>query len=161
MSKTIFSWLPPPKLTVISHIFTRYLFIMFRAILSGRIFAQVEGEDVFCKEGVLNLFDRCDGCLPEDVLYGTDEFYWYMTEGGCGEVITVGGMADLTLDFLTGAARRAAGAALAAATRNASALTARRSRTSLMGYSLGGLFACYGAWTRPEVHSSISCKLVS
>ena len=46
-----------------------------------------------------NFHDNCNGCLPQDILTESDYYYW-MTEGGCGVPMSVGGMLDGFLDYL-------------------------------------------------------------
>lgn len=74
----------------------------------------------------------------------------WMTEGGCGVTIEIGGFADDTIDFLTGEVFAEADRMLGEMSGGVSSLTSERRRTFAMGYSLGGLAACHAAWTRPR-----------
>ncbi len=51
----------------------------------------MEGEELFCLEGFYT--NGCGGCFPPDVT--EDEYYYYMTEGGCGYAKVLGEKAFL------------------------------------------------------------------
>jgi hypothetical protein len=113
------------------------------------------GHSFYCINGTFN--DLCGGCLPPNV---TEEQYLYwMTVGGCGITRIVGGKADHTLNYMLGEVFPAMN--LLMETMTGSVLTTDRDRTIVMGYSLGGVFACYAAWTRPEVATFIAVNCVT
>ena len=64
-----------------------------------------------CAEG--NFANSCNGCLPEGI-QDESEFYYWLTEGGCGQPVIVGGMLDDFLDFLLMDARPQAEAVITA-----------------------------------------------
>ena len=127
----------------------------------------MEGEELFCLEG--SYLTQCRGCYPPDVT--EEEYYYYMTEGGCGYAkalgeffsrvscslettrhsILLGGYADELLDFLLEDVFSEVDDVIADETDGFSRLSTDRDRTTVMGYSMGGLFSCYAAWVRPEV----------
>lgn len=99
-----------------------------------------------CKEGSYD--DNCNGCLPD--WYDDELWIWWMTAGGCGIVAVSGGYAADNIDFLLGQVQVDVNALLGQ--EFGTQLTEDRDGTFVIGYSHGGLFACYAAWTRPEVH---------
>jgi len=110
------------------------------------------GQELFCNDG--NYVNNCNGCVPEN--YSEEEFYFWMTEGGCGHEEPCGGNADDFIDFMIGEAYDAANQWVREET--GSVLTEDGQRTTLMGYSFGGLFACYASWSRPDVFGRASCQ---
>ncbi len=46
----------------------------------------MEGEELFCKNGTY--LTNCQNCYPPNP--SEDDYYYYMTEGGCGDPYAVG-----------------------------------------------------------------------
>ena len=80
-----------------------------------------------------------------------EQFYEWMTVKGCGMPLQSQGLLDETLEHLTTEVFPYVDSLIQNETENAVKLTKKQSRTAIIGYSLGGLASCYGAWTRPEV----------
>jgi predicted alpha/beta superfamily hydrolase len=72
-----------------------------------------------------------------------------LTKGGCGILISSGGNGEANVEFLLSNVYQRVDEYLRL--DYGSSLTRSRKGTFLFGYSLGGLFSCYAAWTRPEV----------
>ena len=71
---------------------------------------QTLSDELECIDGTFE--DRCNGCLADDLT--TSEYYYWMTEGGCGRIIPIGGMLDSFLDYLLYEARPQADAVISA-----------------------------------------------
>lgn len=93
--------------------------------------------------------DNCGGCIPVDANDNATEFMRYLRDF-CGKILIIGGRGDDTLDFLIKEALPVAKQKLNARLLN--------DHLGVMGYSLGGLMACYAAWTRPHVFSFAACQ---
>jgi len=72
-----------------------------------------------------------------------------LTKGGCGILISSGGNGETNVEFLLTNVYQRVDEYLSL--DYGSSLSKSRKGTFLFGYSLGGLFSCYAAWTRPEV----------
>ncbi len=106
-----------------------------------------------CKEG--SLFDGCNGCTGLDFMTAEPEDAMKAWMGDCYERKPVGGRADETLDYLTSDVLDTLEGVMKK--KGVSVPSRDRQRTSLVGYSLGGLISCYGALTRPEVFGKAGC----
>ena len=91
--------------------------------------------------------DLCNSCIPPNVT--SPEYIYWMTVGGCGTNVTIGGNADSTINFLLNEVNEAVNEYLGF--NFGSSLTKSRDGTFILGYSYGGLISCHAAWTRPEV----------
>jgi hypothetical protein len=74
--------------------------------------------------------------------------------GGCGITIQLGGSADASLDFLLGIVHYEVNTYLM--THYGILTTSDKSGSFVLGFSHGGLFACYAGWTRPWVKILLS-----
>lgn len=105
----------------------------------------VEGQGPTCYNGTLE--DDCDGCIPNTD--NVTEVMHYMNI--CTYPSPVGGRGNRTLDFLLLEV-----IPMAEIEVKGNRLESRT--VGLMGYSLGGLMACHGAWTRTEKINSAICQ---
>lgn len=104
----------------------------------------VKGQYPTCHNGTLE--NNCNGCIPvTDNI--TEIMYYYQL---CTYGTPVGGSGDQTLDFLLHVVLPAA--------EEFTNFRLNKSRLGIMGYSLGGLMACYAGWTRPSQFSSAICQ---
>ena len=113
------------------------------------------GVDFKCKEGTFD--DWCNWCLPWETTYL--EYIYWMSAGGCGITVEVGGNADANVDFLLNEVYSTVNSYL----NNAygSGLTDSREGTFIFGYSFGGLISCHAVWTRPESFGGAGCQSAS
>lgn len=99
-----------------------------------------------CINGTLE--DNCNGCVPVDSTGNITEYIMYLRDK-CAKISTIGGRGDNTLDFLIHEAVPAV---------NQRVIKRLNNKLGVMGYSFGGLLACYAAWTRPHVFSFAACQ---
>ena len=93
------------------------------------------------------MHDRCNNCFDANLTH--NEYVHAMTSRGCGNVVKRGGNGEANVDFLLTSVHDKVDEFLK---RNQeSKLTKAREGAFIIGYSLGGLLACYAAWTRPNV----------
>ena len=93
------------------------------------------------------MLDFCNNCFPPNCTYA--EYIYWMTTGGCGIQISMGGNAEANVEFLLTTVYETVDEYLR--TDYGSSLTKSREGTFIFGYSFGGLFSCYASWTRPAV----------
>ena len=107
-------------------------------------------DELECKTGQLS--DRCNNCYGPNLT--PNEILRSMTTGGCGNVVRRGGNGDVNVDFLLTTVYDKVNEYLKK--NQISGLTKSREGTFIIGYSLGGLLACFAAWTRPTVRTGLA-----
>ncbi|CAC5361585.1 unnamed protein product [Mytilus coruscus] len=107
----------------------------------------VPGTVLTCANGTF--YDLCDNCLP--INFTVDEYQRLMIEK-CGRRDNIEGIADRLLNFFTDKVRPKA-QELAK-----DRILIDQPNTGVMGYSLGGLMACYAAWTRSSLFGLAACQ---
>lgn len=119
------------------------------------LLTMTQGDMLTCKSG--SSADLCGGCLPNSSLTNEEWVYW-MTVGGCGQVEVMGGYADNTLDFLMNEALPIIKLRVEVMSLGQATIDEDRRAATIIGYSLGGLMSCYAAWTRPDVFGNGGCQ---
>ena len=111
-----------------------------------------------CKEG--SFFNACNGCaeVPDLETIEPEKYYGDALKSGCYDVPESGGYGFNTLDYMLNEVTDAVSSEMA---KRGSRLTKDRTRTGLLGYSLGGLFTCHAAWGRPEQIGKAMCQSAS
>jgi enterochelin esterase-like enzyme len=109
------------------------------------LLTQSVGRFFRCLNGTLG--DGCGGCVPANSNVTETLRYLYDI---CAIMTPIGGRGDQTLDFL----QKEVIPKITEVLDN----RLRTERLGIIGYSLGGLMACYAAWTRAEVFSSAACQ---
>eukprot|EP00095_Tigriopus_kingsejongensis_P012384 maker-scaffold3429_size8701-snap-gene-0.2 protein:Tk12384 transcript:maker-scaffold3429_size8701-snap-gene-0.2-mRNA-1 annotation:"hypothetical protein DAPPUDRAFT_225274" len=89
----------------------------------------------------------------------TEETIYWLSEGGCGRTIESEGNLDYTINYLVNEVYPEVAAFLAS--EYSVGITSDRERTMVVGYSDGGLAACYAAWTRSEIFGGAACQSAS
>ena len=108
------------------------------------------GVDYFCHNGDYPWVNRCDGCIPDDVVLYDREMFEYMRDK-CGYPVPIGGKGEAYLDYMTDRVLPAVN------NLTSSRLLSGRSNLGIGGCSLGGLMACHALWTRAEKYETAAC----
>ena len=83
---------------------------------------------------------------------GVNQFYFFSPLGGCGYSAVYGGNAENNVEFLLTSVFDKVDEYLSVYFDTK--LTRERDGTNIIGFSDGGLFSCYAAWTRPKVNGA-------
>ena len=109
----------------------------------GNVLTPVVGDGFTCKTGSWD--DGCGGCLSADANDLSDMVL-------CCDVVPEGGGGEALLDWLLGDILTEVD------TMWPGRLLTDQDNLAVIGYSLGGLFSCHAAWTRPESVGRAACQ---
>ena len=110
------------------------------------VMTHIVGAGFNCRNGTLQ--DMCGGCLTPDL---TARDYQEAMRDHCGVPVFSGGKAETYLDHII----KEVVPNIQFSTGNR--ILGDRGKIGIGGCSLGGLFACYALWTRPETFGFGAC----